>query len=127
MRSRKAKIFIAAAAVISWGMLAGAQIFAQNPGVTITPGNVHDQLPKLIIQHHSQMNSVKQAEERKQALREYNFEQMKKHAERLSRMAVSLQKEIASSSEDVLSLEIVRKAARIEKLARKIKNEAKGD
>lgn len=127
MRLSKAKVFMATVIVISWGLLAGAQAFAQTPGVAITPENLHDQLPKVNTGQRSPANSVKQVEKRRQALREYNFEQMKKHAERLSKMAAALQKEIAKSNEDVLSLEIVRKAARIEKLAKKIKQEAKRD
>ena len=43
----------------------------------------------------------------------------------LAELAKSLQNEIEKSNANVLSLEIVRKAAKAEKLAKKIKNEAK--
>ena len=51
---------------------------------------------------------------------------MKKHADQLAKLAQSLQKKIGQSNENVLSLEVVKNAEEIEKLAKKIKNEAKG-
>jgi hypothetical protein len=65
--------------------------------------------------------------EQRQGLLKYNFKQMKKHADDLAGLAKDLQKDIEQSNENVLSLEIVKKAEKIEKLAKKIKNEAKGD
>jgi len=65
-------------------------------------------------------------EKQKEALVKYNFKQMKKHADQLAELAQSLQKKIDGSNENVLSLEVVRNAEEIEKLAKKIKNEAKG-
>lgn len=55
-----------------------------------------------------------------------NFKKLKEHAQDLAELAKSLQAEIEKSNENVLSLEIVKKADEAEKLARKIKNEAKG-
>ena len=63
---------------------------------------------------------------RKQALLDDNFKKMKKHAEDLADLAKSLQAEIEKSNENVLSLEIVKKAEEAEKLAKKIRDEAKG-
>lgn len=70
--------------------------------------------------------SNRKTERQKEALAKYNFKQMKKHADELSELAQSLQKKIGESNENVLSLDVVRNAAKIEKLAKKIKNEAKG-
>lgn len=87
------------------------------------PQTLHqNQFPQL-----PRVNSPKRSEKQKQALLDYNFKQMKKHAKRLAELATSLQKEIEKSNEDVLSLEIVKKAEQVEKLAKKIKNEAKGN
>ena len=108
--------------IILSGSLGSAQMFAQIPGASVNPLNMHQQLPVRI----NPPNSTKQKEKRKKALREYNFKQMKKHAESLSELAASLQKEIEGFNENVLSLDIVKKAAQIEKLAKKIKKEAKG-
>jgi len=63
---------------------------------------------------------------RKQALLDDNFKKMKKHSEDLAELAKSLQAEIAKSNENVLSLEIVKKAEQAEKLAKQIRDEAKG-
>jgi hypothetical protein len=68
----------------------------------------------------------KRTEKQKEALVKYNFKEMQKHADQLAELAQSLQKKIGESNVNELSLEVVRKAEEIEKLAKKIKNEAKG-
>ena len=68
----------------------------------------------------------KPGEKRKKALLDDNFKKLKEHAQDLAELAKSLQAEIEKSNENVLSLEILKKADEAEKLARKIKYEAKG-
>lgn len=68
----------------------------------------------------------KPGEKRKKALLDDNFKKLKEHAQDLADLAKSLQAEIEKSNENVLSLEILKKADEAEKLARKIKSEAKG-
>jgi hypothetical protein len=68
----------------------------------------------------------KSNQKREKVLMDYNFKKLKEHAQDLAELAKSLQTEIEKSNENVLSLEIVKKAEQAEKLARKIKNEAKG-
>ncbi len=55
-----------------------------------------------------------------------NFEKMKRQADELSSLAKSLREELDKSNENVLSLKIVEKADKIEKLAKKIRDAAKG-
>jgi hypothetical protein len=55
-----------------------------------------------------------------------NFEKMKRDADELTDLAKSLQDDLNKSSEHVLSLQIMEKAEKIEKLARRIKTTAKG-
>jgi hypothetical protein len=74
----------------------------------------------------SQTGFPKSSQKRKKALLDYNFKKLKQHAQDLAELAKSLQAEVDKSNENVLSLEIVKKADQAEKLARKIKNEAKG-
>lgn len=62
----------------------------------------------------------------KEALLQSNMKQMKKHAGQLAQLAQSLQKKINQTNVDVLSVDIIKKAEAIEKLAKKIKDEAKG-
>lgn len=71
----------------------------------------------------SQPQTLKQ----KQNLLKYNYQEMKKNADQLADMAKSLQSQIDHSNADVLSLDIIKKAEEIERLARKVKNEAKGN
>lgn len=63
----------------------------------------------------------------KKAILKSNFEKMKRNAADLTVLAKSLQEEIDKSNENVLSLKVVEKAEKIEKLARKIKEVAKGE
>lgn len=62
----------------------------------------------------------------KQELLKANFEKVKRDAEDLVVLAKSLQEEVDKSNENVLSLKLVDKAERIEKLARRIKTMARG-
>jgi len=56
-----------------------------------------------------------------------NFEKMKRDANELAGLAKSLQQDLNKSNQNVLSLKVLDRAEKIEKLARKIKTEAKGD
>jgi len=62
----------------------------------------------------------------KRDLLKANFEKMKRDAGELADLAKALQEELNKSNENVLSLNIVDKADKIEKLARKIKGTARG-
>ena len=60
-------------------------------------------------------------------IQKMRFEKMKKDADELATLADSLKGDVDKSNENILSLEIVEKAKKIEKLAKRIKNAAKGD
>jgi hypothetical protein len=62
----------------------------------------------------------------KHRLLKSNFEAMKRDAGELAGLAKALQEELNKSNENVLSLDVVDKADKIEKLARKIKGTARG-
>ncbi len=62
----------------------------------------------------------------KQEILKSNFEKMKNDADELADLAKSLHEDLNKSNENVLSLKIVEKAEKIEKLAKKIKGQAKG-
>ena len=72
-------------------------------------------------------NFPKPTREQKKALLDSNFKKLKQHAKALAELSKSLQDDIEKSNENVLSLDIVRKAEQAEKLAKQIKDEAKGD
>jgi histone H3/H4 len=55
-----------------------------------------------------------------------NFEKMKRDAGELAQLAKALQEELNKSNENILSLDIVEKAEKIEKLAKRIKGTARG-
>jgi hypothetical protein len=62
----------------------------------------------------------------KRDLLKANFEKMKRDAGELADLAKALQEELNKSNENILSLDVVEKADKIEKLARKIKGTARG-
>jgi hypothetical protein len=62
----------------------------------------------------------------KRDLLKSNFEKMKRDAGELADLAKALQEELNKSNENILSLDIVDKADKIEKLAKRIKGTARG-
>jgi len=65
-------------------------------------------------------------DKQKRDLMKSNFEKMKRDAKDLADLAKALQDELDKSNENILSVNIVDKADKIEKLARKIKGTARG-
>jgi len=65
------------------------------------------------------------SQKQKTAIVTTNFRKAKQDVAKLRKLAESLEKEVDSSNPNVLSLHIVQSATKIEKLAKKIKNESK--
>ncbi len=129
-RSGKAKkVILMTAALVFLGLMASSS-GAAGQGYGQTPGFNRQNTRRDPRQNpFPQITSKPDARpslKRKQALLDDNFKKMKKHAEDLTELAKSLQAEIEKSNENVLSLEIVKKAEQAEKLAKKIRDEAKG-
>ena len=55
------------------------------------------------------------------------FEEMKRDSQKLLELATELKKYVDNSGEHILSLDVVRKAEEMEKLARQVKNNMRGD
>ena len=66
------------------------------------------------------------SEKQKRNLLKDNFEKMKRDAGELTDLAKALQEELNKSSENVLSLDVAAKADKIQKLAKRIKGNARG-
>ncbi len=89
-----------------------------------------------MVQKHPQRSPSAQSNEessqsplsgkQKRDLLKANFEKMKRDAGELADLAKALQEELNKSNENILSLDIVDKADKIEKLAKKIKGTARG-
>ncbi|HLI29931.1 MAG TPA: hypothetical protein VKV79_02380, partial [Terriglobia bacterium] len=65
------------------------------------------------------------SQKQKTAIVTSNFNKAKQDVAKLRKLAESLEKEVDGSNPNVLSLHIVQSASKIEKLAKKIKNESK--
>jgi len=88
-----------------------------------TPAAAQGREPELILQPESR---ERMSRKRQQNLLKHNFDKMKEDVETLATLAKSLQDELAKSNENILSLQVVEKAEKIEKLAKRIKNTARG-
>ncbi len=66
------------------------------------------------------------AERMNRALARANFENLKHDTDQLADLAKALQLEVSKSNYNRLSLSVIDKAGKIEKLAKKIKGNAKG-
>ncbi len=82
---------------------------AQGPPVTVQEG------PRPLITPKQKRDLLKD-----------QFQKMKKQAAELSDLAQSLQNDLDKSNENVMSLKVIEKAEKIEKLSKKIKEEARG-
>jgi hypothetical protein len=62
----------------------------------------------------------------KDAILKQNYKKMKQDAAQLVKLANQLQKSVDNSNSEILSVDVVKKADQIEKLAKKIKGKARG-
>ncbi|MGD0922731.1 MAG: hypothetical protein ABSA70_13340, partial [Terriglobia bacterium] len=77
------------------------------------PSPTQEEEPAAQITHKQKRDLLKQ-----------NFEKMKRDAEELAALAKALQEDLDKSNENLLSLQVVNRAEKIEKLAKRIKSTA---
>ena len=83
--------------------------------------------PGRRIEHIVDSGGVQElSPKQKRDIMKANFEKMQRDADELAALAKSLQEDLSKANQNVLSLGVVEKAEKIEKLAKKIKSEAKG-
>ncbi len=110
-------------------------IFTANPrGAFCAPAASGDALPtaaqsepRIPQKPEEMMPPPKVTRKQRQEILKQRFEEMRRDAHELASLADSLRDDLDKSSENILSLGIVEKAAMVEKLAKQIKNAAKGD
>lgn len=64
--------------------------------------------------------------ERDKRINQMRHESLKEDTDKLLELATELKKQVDNSNENLLSVEVVRKAEEIEKLAKKVKDKMKG-
>ena len=112
--------FLNAPRGISAAAFAGPLQARAPSGGASSAGSVQD----LQTTPESQQNPL--SDKQKREMLKANFDRMKRDAKELADLAKDLQEQLDRSNENVLSLGIVDKADKIEKLARKIKSTARG-
>ena len=101
------------------------------PSATSPPAGDAPQVPtplraQMPLPPHEEEPGAQITRKQKRDLLKQNFEKMKRDAEELATLAKALQEELAKSNENVLSFQVVTKAEKIEKLAKRIKSTARG-
>ena len=71
-------------------------------------------------------NGPRLSKKQRQAILKMNYQKMRKQAATLAELSKSLQKEIDRSNVNVLSITVIEKAKKIQKLAKSIQNTARG-
>ena len=107
--------------------LVSAAVASSSPSGAITAADgpeAPQRFPRAQPREESSQSSL--SGKQKRDLMKANFEKMKRDAGELADLAKALQEELNKSNENILSLDIVEKADKIEKLAKKIKGSARG-
>lgn len=97
----------------------GDPAYGQSGKRPAIPAQPQSQSPSMQPENPSPLTPKQQRE-----ILKANYSKMKQDADELADLAKSLQDELNKSNENVLSLDVVEKADKIEKLAKKIKNTA---
>jgi hypothetical protein len=101
-------------------------IAAKSPPQATTPADPEASQAVPRVQSNQELTPLPLSEKQKRELMKARFEKMKRDAGELADLAKALQQELNKSNENILSLDVVEKADKIEKLARKIKGAARG-
>ncbi len=120
-------------ALVLLGVIGGIPGRPKSPLAWVTPGVVAVDSPGQ-LRRASQQNPgptepappTPLSKKQKKDLLKDNFEKMKRDADELAELAKSLQEDLDKSNENVLSLRVVDRAEKIEKLAKRIKGMARG-
>jgi hypothetical protein len=84
------------------------------------------QLPRGQTKEETQL-PADQVKAMEQARQQQRYKDMKRDSEKLLELATELKQEVDRSGEGTLSLNVVKKAEQIEKLARSVKTHMRGD
>lgn len=100
---------------------------SSNPGLQPPPGPPSQFSPMPPLgQINSPNISPKQQRAMKKARLKDHYKKMKQDTDELVKLANKLQKSVSKSNSQILSVEVVETADKIEKLAKKIKSNAQG-
>ncbi|HUI82742.1 MAG TPA: hypothetical protein VL240_00880 [Candidatus Binatia bacterium] len=107
---------VLAAVLLGCGVSGAAQVRSQTP----LPGD---------RQQQPNADDSWEAQQRREMQKKYNLQrqqEISKDAEKLLELATELKQSVDRSSENTLSLDVIRKAEQIEKLAKTVKDKMKG-
>lgn len=90
---------------------------SQPPDMSTTPG-VDDQQDPAMLQFERRQALMRNAERQKDLVRD---------TQKLYELASQLRDEVAKTNKDTLSIDVIKKADEIEKLAKSVSNKMKGD
>ena len=99
---------------------------AEVPGAQLAPAAPQSHLPPL-ASPEDEKNSLEAQHRQERAANRERQEELKRDSDRLLQLAKELKAEVDKSSEDILSVNVIRKADEIEKLARSVKAKMKAE
>ncbi len=105
--------------VLALVLLAGAQQDSNRPQRPPQPPGMTNVAPEMDIPPDMQREMNKRLNKERQ-------EALKKDTDKLYQLATELKQSVDKSNENVMSLDVIRKAEQIEKLARQVKAKMKG-
>ena len=103
------------------GILLLMLTFATVTAAAQLPGHPNTQPESQAELDHDMQQKLRLEQQKKR------FEQMKHDSQRLLELATELKKYVDQSGEHVLSMEVVRKAEEMERLARRVKDNMRGN
>ena len=113
---RGIRLVVIAALLLCFGICAGAQVQSGAPFPTAEP-------------RHNTDDAAWEAQQQKRLAKASNLQRqqdLKKDSEKLLELATELKQYVDKSNENTLSLDVIKKAEQIEKLAKAVKEKMKG-
>ncbi len=101
-----------------------SRLQAPGPALFFSLGGI--QGPPSTAQENPPAPDTRILRKQRRELLKTNLDKMKSDAEQMADLVKSLQEDLGKANQNVLSLTVVQKAEKIEKLARKIKETARG-
>lgn len=110
----------------SLAFLMGTSVGFAQSGSYVAPPQIPPQPQSETILNVIEQGTTGLSRKQKQEILKDKYKKMKQDATEITKLANELQKSVNSSSSQILSVKIIENAEKIQKLAKKIRDDAKG-
>jgi hypothetical protein len=114
-------------AILMLAIMVTGAVIAQDRPVPPTPTGPRSD-PQFGTRRNNELTEAeaRMERERDKRINQMRHESLKEDTDKLLELATELKKHVDNSNENLLSMEVVRKAEEIERLAKKVKDKMKG-